>query len=156
MKIKVVPRKWFEEKRGTKEEKQIFSENNIISIITPEYKPLGFKKEEVPFTKSYKRKNNVLVLNFHDAYTSGDDVVLMSNEDAMKVKNFVDEMDKTKSLIIHCTAGKSRSYTTGLCLSIYLNRIIENNMEDYIWFNENNKGFINIWVKKQLFNVFGI
>lgn len=156
MRIQIVPRKWFIERTGTREEKDIFSSYNVISIITPEHKPTGFKKEDVPFTKSYKRKKNVLVLNFHDACDPGDSVILMSENDAMKVKKFVEKMDMTKSLIIHCTAGKSRSYTTGFCLNVYLNRILENNMEDYVWFINNNKGYINSWVKKQLFRVFGI
>lgn len=154
--IRVVPRKWFEDRKGTEEEKKIFSEHNVISIITPEHKPTGFKKEGVPFTKSYRRKKNVLVLNFHDAHAPGEDVILMSDEDAMNVKKFVDKMDKTKSLIVHCTAGKSRSYTTGFCLSIYFNRILEDNMKDYIWFKDNNRGYINSWVRKKLFRVFGI
>lgn len=156
MRIQVVPRKWFSERAGTEEEKEIFSTHNVISIITPEHKPTGFKKENVPFTKLYKRKKNVLVLSFHDANKPGEDVVLMSDKDAMKVKKFVEKMDKTKPLIIHCTAGKSRSYTTGFCLSVYFNRICENNMKDYLWFKNNNKGFINSWVKKQLFHVFEI
>ena len=156
MNISVVPRKWFVERKGSKEEKKIFSTCNVISIITPEHKPTNFKDEDIPFSNEYRNNENVLVLKYHDAHSPGEGVVLMSDNDAMKVKNFVDKIDKIKPLIIHCTAGKSRSYTTGYCLNIYVNMICEENMKDFHEFMDNNKGIINSLVKKKLFNIFNI
>lgn len=156
MKIKVVPRKWFIDRACTEEEDKIFSENNIISIITPEYKPTDFKEEDIPFSDKYRNNANVLILKFHDAHSPDKDVILMSDNDAVNIKNFINRIDKTKPLIIHCTAGKSRSYTTGYCLNIYLNMICEENMKDFHEFMDNNKGIINSLVKKKLFNIFNI
>ena len=51
MRIRVVPRKWFLDRRGTDEEKMVFGTMNIISIITPPYPKDGFEDEDIPFSE---------------------------------------------------------------------------------------------------------
>lgn len=158
MKITVVPRKWFMDRKGLEEEKIIFKNYNVISIITPIYDPKNFAEEDVPFSKKYAKNKNVLVMKFHDYYKEGEGIILMSSQDALNVKAFVENMDKTKPLIIHCTAGKSRSYTVGSVLNLVLNRIYDDNIQDYRNFCEtyDKVGFENLWVKKKLMNVFNL
>lgn len=158
MKIRVVPRKWFMDRKETNEEKELFKTHNVISIITPIYEPHKFAEEDVPFSKKYAKNKNVLVMKFHDYDKEAPGVVLMSSHDALNVKNFCEKMDKSKPLIIHCTAGKSRSYTVGYVINIMVNRIWENNIDDFREFCDNydKKSFTNLWVKNKLLNVFNL
>ena len=123
MNIKVFPRKYFLSIKGTDEEMALFSENNVISIITPEHPATNFPNEEVPFSEKYKKLDTVLVLKFHDTDTQADDdVVLFNKNDAESIWQFV---QKTKSngrgYVVHCTAGLSRSQAVGYVLNEYFN-----------------------------------
>lgn len=151
MRIKVVPRKWFEKIKGTKEEELVFNRSNIISIITPIYEPKNIKEESIPFSKKYENNENVLVLKFHDYDKKEDGVVLMSNEDCLKLKEFCNKIDHNKPLIIHCTAGRSRSYTIGSFLNLFYNKNNPCDYNEFVKFYCNdNKMIINQWVKNKL------
>lgn len=124
MKILVFPRKWFADRKGTGEEVEIFDRWNIISLITPAYLRKNFEEETVPFSERYAKRDNVLVLKFHDADRQWDnDIVLMNDEDAGKIYDFVQRtMDNGKNgYLVHCTAGKSRSQAVGYVLNEYFN-----------------------------------
>ena len=159
MKIQVVNRKYFEQIKGTKEQASHFESYNIISINTPEYKPKAFRQEFPPFSKRFFCAKNLLTLKFHDYYKPMQGVVLMTQEDGQKIKQFVDKIDKSKTLYVHCTAGISRSRTIALCLSLYCNVICKNgNKEDYYQFlNKYRDGMrVNYHVKNIMYKVFGI
>ena len=135
MKIRVVPRKWFLDRKGTDEEKQVFANANVISIITPAYPKKNFVEEDIPFSEEYRNADNVLVLKFHDTERQwDDDVVLMNKSDADKVYDFVQRTkDNGKSYLVHCTAGKSRSQAVGYILNLWFNgeHGINPNPDDY-------------------------
>lgn len=124
MRIRVVPRKWFLDRRGTDEEKMVFGTMNIISIITPPYPKDGFEDEDIPFSEEYRNAGNVLVVKFHDTEKQwNDDVVLMNESDADRIYEFVQRtMDNGNgAYMVHCTAGKSRSQAVGYVLNEWFN-----------------------------------
>ncbi len=124
MKIRVVPRKWFLERRGTGDEGETFGSMNVISIITPPYPRKHFEDEDIPFSEEYRNADNVLVVKFHDATAQVDgDVVLMDESDSDKLYSFVRRtMGNGKDgYVIHCTAGKSRSQAVGHVLNEWFN-----------------------------------
>ena len=124
MKIKVFPRKWFQDIRGTDEEARVFRDWNVISVITPAYEPKGFKDEAVPFSDKYLGSPNLIVVKFHDADRQwNDEVVLMNECDADRIWNFVQSTRDNGRMgyLVHCTAGKSRSQAIGYVLNEYFN-----------------------------------
>ena len=123
MKIRVVPRKWFLDRKETDEEKEVFQNWNVISIVTPEYAPKNFADEDVPFSKKYVSCLNLIVLKFHDTERQWDEQVkLMTECDADRIYNFVQHTkDNGKGYLIHCTAGKSRSQAVGYVLNEWFN-----------------------------------
>ena len=124
MHIRVVPRKWFLDRKGTDEEKAVFQTRNIISIITPPYPKKNFEDEDIPFSEEYRNADNVLVLKFHDTERQwDDDVVLMNEFDADRIYDFVQRTKNNgkEAYIVHCTAGKSRSQAVGYVLNEWFN-----------------------------------
>ncbi len=124
MYIRVVPRRWFLERRGTDEEKEVFQRRNIISIITPPYPKKDFEDEDIPFSEEYRNADNVLVLKFHDTEKQwDDDVVLMNESDADRIYDFVQRTKDNgkEAYMVHCTAGKSRSQAVGYVLNEWFN-----------------------------------
>lgn len=130
MKIYIFPRTFFEEIKGSDVESFILSNYNIISINTPEYKPKNIVKEDPPFSEKYWNNENVLILYFHDWTSQIDDLVqLISEDDVKNIIEFISNMDQQKDLIIHCTAGISRSGAIGSCLNHYFNSGSDNMMD---------------------------
>jgi rhodanese-related sulfurtransferase len=160
MKIRVVPRKWFLDRKGTDEEKDIFQKWNVISIITPAYPKKDFEEEDIPFSEEYRNADNVLVLKFHDTEIQwDDDVVLMNESDADKVYDFVQNTkDNGKGYLVHCTAGKSRSQATGYILNLWFNSEygISPNPEEYNEYEDlyANTRHMNSLVKRLLYGRF--
>lgn len=160
MKIRVVPRRWFLERKGTDEERRTFDEMNVISIITPPYPKKNFKDEDVPFSDEYRGLDTVLVLKFHDAEEkSDDDVVLMDRGDADRLYEFVKRtMGNGRGYIVHCTAGKSRSQAVGYVLNEWLNgrHGIMRNDSDYDEYERMHEGVrtMNSLVKRLLMDRF--
>jgi len=159
MRIKVLPRKYFINIKGTDEEALVFKKSNVISINTPEYKPRNIIREEPPFSRKYLDNDNVLVEYFHDWDKPMEGVVLMSDDDADKIFDFVtNKIDKTKTLLIHCTAGISRSGAVGYVLNEYFNKFLESDKlpnDDYLDFGLTHHYIIpNVWVKQKLLKKF--
>lgn len=156
MKIKVVPRKFFLDIKGTEEEEKIINDWNIISICTPAYPPKGFEEETVPFS-DYDR-SNILVLWFHDTdYQADDHVVLFDENMALQILDFIERtIGDGKGYIVHCTAGFSRSQAVGMVLNDVINKLILHDHCDYEQFEQENqnKRRPNSLVKKLLLNVF--
>lgn len=159
--IKIFPRQFFLNIKGTIEEDLIFKRYNVISINTPVYPPRSINFEEPPFSKKYCGYENVLILYFHDCEIQLDQVKLITDEDVDKIFNFVQEMDKSKGLFVHCTAGISRSGAVGYVLNEYFNRFLQqdkNENEDYDRFTQyyKNKIIPNSLVKTKLMKKFGM
>ena len=155
MKIYVRSKKFFESIKGTPVEKLYVSQYNIISINSPVLHP--HKVECPPFSPENLSKSNILILNFHDTDKPATDCVLFSEQDVDKIIQFINTIDKNKPLIVHCTAGISRSGAIGYCLNEYFNRMIdstESTNEDYNQFQQlyNNTIIPNILVKRLLLN----
>lgn len=161
MRIKVLSRRFFENIKGTEEEYLIFKRCNIISINTPEYNKKNIIKEQPPFSKKYLECENLLIEYFHDWCTPLEDVVLISDTDVDNIYKFVcEKIDKNKILLVHCTAGISRSGAIGYVLNEYFNKYLTNNVpnEDYNIFKHSYEGIIspNDLVKEKLLKKFNI
>lgn len=138
MKIHIKPRKFFENLKGTSQEIGVMSTYNVISINTCEYKPKNIIKEDPPFSECVLKSEDLqpLILYFHDYDKPQKDVILMSENDVKKIINFLKSKDLSKPLIVHCTAGISRSGAIGIVLNEVYNK---NNKSDFDYFNIVNK-----------------
>ena len=138
MEIRVEPRMYFEQMNDNTLN-NLLKEYYIISINTPEHRPTRFEYEYPPFTKEHLKNNRILVLYFHDWWIPNDKTVVYFNENmARKIHNFIDD-NNVKKLIVHCTAGFSRSAAVGFVLNEYYNKIKEENINDYNTYNNNYK-----------------
>lgn len=94
--------------------------------------------EPSPIPEKYH--NQALILHFDDACpseikASGIEWKLFSEEQAKLIKAFAEQAFKdNKRLIIHCTAGISRSGAVGSALNDYFNKYLEDNKDDFEWF----------------------
>jgi predicted protein tyrosine phosphatase len=119
MQIVVKGRDYFELIRGTDEEAAIFERVRVISVNSARV------PEEPPFSRKYWEADNVLILRFDDL----DDPYaafrqsgrFMSEADAEAIAAFIDTPDQ-RPIIVHCTAGISRSGAIGACLNEYYNK----------------------------------
>ncbi|MBR3708779.1 MAG: hypothetical protein IKM17_07205 [Lentisphaeria bacterium] len=112
----------------------------------------------------FHKESNVLCLMFDDVEEDDDPNILNTfhyivfNEDMAKdIHDFIDRIDKDKTLYINCHAGVSRSGAVGLILNEYFNRFLEYNDVDYKDFFEHNRQIIpNATVSKILkYELFG-
>lgn len=123
-----------------------FSKTNIISINTA----CSFYKEwndELPEMQELFKGTDakVLFLKFDDITDEQfnksnikDKLTLMSNEDAENIVNFIIEtFEDGKDLIVHCTAGVSRSAAVSIFANHFVNKFLSKNEEDFN-FNEIN------------------
>lgn len=149
MNIRVYPRVFFEKIVGTEIEKNILNNYKVISINTPEYKPLNITREIPPFSDI--NHPNLLVLYFHDYYKPLQDVILMSEEDALKIKKFI--TGKEKKIFVHCTAGISRSGAVGSFLNKFFNDINSDDYKKFIY-NYADRIMPNTWVLNMLKKVY--
>lgn len=126
MKIKVVPRIFFLSMQGTDKEKEIFDTCNIISINTE-----GI--EEVPFSKEFQGRKNVLILYFDDIIQTDPQNCgrIFSADNAKAISVFLKRADLNIPLVVHCTAGISRSGAVGQVLNDFFNNFYEKNPNDY-------------------------
>ena len=123
MNIFVHNRSFFENWRGKKMERQLFRDNRIISINS-----VSSPAEQPPFSQEFLESDNLLVLYFDDVNEG--EANAMTPEQAKQIVDFV-HSDDDRSLIIHCTAGVSRSGAVGDVLNWYFNRYITDNRPDY-------------------------
>lgn len=65
---------------------------------------------------------DVLTLEFDDIGIPIENLKLMTMDDGYKIKNFIDKYkDSINNIVVHCTAGISRSAAVACCLARYLN-----------------------------------
>ncbi|MBR3776943.1 MAG: dual specificity protein phosphatase family protein [Kiritimatiellae bacterium] len=130
MKITILPRSYFEERMEGGEIRSLLINHKIISIQSSS----GWDSVP-PFHEEVRSLPNLLCITLDDYFAIPDDedekklVALFSYEIADQIMRFVD--DGKMPIIIHCTAGISRSGAIGSVLNRYYNSILANNKEDY-------------------------
>ena len=127
MQIFVKARSFFEVRQGTKRERKLFRDNRIISINS-----VSFPSEEPPFSEEFLDAENLLILYFDDVDAGFPNA--MTAEQAREIVDFV-RLEDSRPIIVHCTAGISRSGAVGEVLNWYFNCYLEDNRADY-WGNE--------------------
>ena len=147
MKIRVLPRIFFEKIKGTAEEDRLLESYRIISINSSRG-----DDSLPPFSERNLNHRNLLYLTFDDVSNEPDpedhdDCVLFSTRQAEAVMRFAD--DGSTPMLIHCTAGISRSGAVGEILDWYFNRYITDNPADHLFFTQNNRQILaNTLVRK--------
>ena len=129
MKINVVPRSFFEIRKGTPEEKEILATHRVISIQTS-----NGNDTEPPFSAELLTSPNLLCLVFDDVVD--DSGRRFSEEDAKAIFDFV--CDDSLPVIVHCTAGIARSGAVGDVLDLFYNCWMTQNDEDHRYFLREN------------------
>lgn len=135
MTIDILPRSVFEKAKGTAEETELLENNRIISINSHDEQP--------PFSNASLLSPNLLCLTFDDICNEpapGEDIspaILFTANDAQAILEFVH--DNSMPVLIHCTAGVSRSGAVGECLDLYYNRWLCDNRRDHLYFLDNNR-----------------
>ncbi len=131
MRIRIFARSFFEAKQGKAKESYWVKHYRIVSInsiVLPELPP---------FTQSYWDCQNLLILFFDDYEHENDNA--FSVQDAEKVIAFALQSDP-RPILIHCTAGESRSGAVGLFLNKIINRDCPKDSQrffkDYPWICE--------------------
>ena len=138
MKIRVLPRAFFEKIKGTPTEAELLEKSKIISINSS----WGFD-DTPPFSEDLLNHPHLLTLTFDDICNEPETLedlgnAILFNEDmAHAIMRFVD--DGKISLLVHCTAGISRSGAVGEVLNWYFNRYLESNTADDEDFVQNNR-----------------
>ena len=138
MKIKVLPRIFFEKVKGTPTEAELLAKSKIISINSS----WGFD-DTPPFSEELLNHPHLLTLTFDDICNEPEtpedlgNAVLFNEAMAQQIMRFVD--DGKLPLLVHCTAGISRSGAVGEVLNWYFNRYLERNAADDEDFTQNNR-----------------
>ncbi len=114
MQIYVHARSFFEARQGTKRERKLFRNNRIISINSA-----SFPSEVPPFSEEFLDADNLLILYFDDVDEGFPNA--MTPKQAREIVNFV-RLEDNRPIIVHCTAGISRSGAVGEVLNWYFNR----------------------------------
>ena len=138
MKIRVLPRMFFEKIKGTPTEAELLAKSKIISINSS----WGFD-DTPPFSEELLNHPHLLTLTFDDICNEPEtpedlgNAVLFNEATAQQIMRFVD--DGKLPLLVHCTAGISRSGAVGEVLNWYFNRYLEPNTADNEEFEQNNR-----------------
>ena len=138
MKIRVLPRAFFEKVKGTPTEVELLEKSKIISINSS----WGFD-DTPPFSERFLTHTHLLTLTFDDLCNEPEtpedlgNAILFNKDMALAIMRFVD--DGNLPLLVHCTAGISRSGAVGEVLNWYFNRYLENNTADDEDFEQNNR-----------------
>ena len=127
MQIYVTPRSFFEVCQGTERERQFFRDYRIISINS-----VSFPAEPPPFSGEFLKADNLLVLHFDDVDEGFPNA--MTPEQAKQIADFI-RIEDDRPIVVHCTAGISRSGAVGEVLDWYYNCWLEDNRQDH-WGNE--------------------
>ena len=122
MEIYVHARSFFEARQGTNLERELFRHNRIISINN-----VSFPAEPPPFSEEFLDAENLLILYFDDVDEGFPNA--MPPEQAREIVNFI-RLEDNRPIIVHCTAGISRSGAVGEVLNWYFNRF-EQDDSDY-------------------------
>lgn len=145
MRIFVVPRKYIKMYMYTD---KFFQHNNFISIGESE----GY--EGVPVDT-----DNVLKLVFDDMTDKETDGILFNKDQALKIKDFIDRIDKSKTLYVNCFAGISRSGAVGTVINDYVNFYLNNMKKNEDWFaffDDNKQIKPNSYVMRIMNKEFGL
>ena len=138
MKIRILPRAFFEKIKGTPTELELLEKSKIISINSS----WGFD-DTPPFSEEYLNHPHLLTLTFDDICNEPErpedlgNAILFNEDMAHAIMRFVD--DGKLPLLVHCTAGISRSGAVGEVLNWYFNRYLETNTADNEDFVRNNR-----------------
>lgn len=138
MKIRVLARMFFEKIKGTPTEVELLEKSKIISINSS----CGVDDAQ-PFSPELLNHPHLLTLTFDDICSEPEtpeelgNVVLFNETMAEQIMRFVD--DGKLPLLVHCTAGISRSGAVGEVLNWYFNRYLERNTADDEEFVRNNR-----------------
>ena len=122
MKISVKARTFFEARMGGKRERELFRTRRIISINN-----IGFPSEPPPFSEPFLTAENLLVLYFDDVDEGPN---AMTPAQARAIADFACS-DDPRPIIVHCSAGISRSGAVGSVLNWYFNRYLEDDPAAY-------------------------
>ena len=122
MKIYVKARSFFEACRGTGREREFFRDNRIISINS-----VSHPAEMPPFSEEFLNADNLLILYFDDDVDAGSPNA-MTSEQAKQIVDFI-HLEDNRPIIVHCTAGISRSGAVGEVLNWYFNRFVLNDSD---------------------------
>lgn len=147
MKIRILPRIFFEKIQGTAEEDRLLYHYRIISINSSRG-----DDSLPPFSERNLNHRNLLCLTFDDVCNEPDpedhdDCALFLTCQAEAIMRFAD--DGSMPMLIHCTAGISRSGAIGEILDWYFNRYIADNPADHLFFTQNNRQILaNLLVRK--------
>lgn len=114
MQIYVHARSFFEARQGTKRERELFRDNRIISINS-----VSHPAEVPPFSEEFLDAENLLILYFDDVEEGFPNA--MTPEQAKQIVDFI-RIEDDRPIIVHCTAGISRSGAVGEVLNWYFNR----------------------------------
>ena len=137
MKIKVVSRRYFEERKGMSELSEIIAKNRIVSIQSSHG-----ADSRPPFAPGVLPHPNILCIKFDDYCSFEEGCVdreipwLFRRDEAERIVRFV--VDDKRPLIVQCTAGISRSGAVGEALDWYFNRYLHKNPTDHDFFVKNN------------------
>ena len=138
MKIRVLPRAFFEKVKGTPTEVELLEKSKIISINSS----WGFD-DTPPFSERFLTHTHLLTLTFDDLCNEPEtpedlgNAILFNKDMALAIMRFVD--DGKLPLLVHCTAGISRSGAVGEVLNWYFNRYLETSTADDEDFVQNNR-----------------
>ena len=138
MKIRILARVFFEKVKGTPTEVELLEKAKIISINSS----WGFDNTP-PFSEKYLKHPHLLTLTFDDICNEPetpedqDNAILFNEDMARAIIRFVN--DCQLPLLVHCTAGISRSGAVGEVLNWYFNRYQEINTADDEDFEQNNR-----------------
>ena len=122
MQIYVKARSFFEARQGTPREAELFMKYRIISINN-----VSFPAEPPPFSPEFLDSENLLVLYFDDVE---DGPAAMTPAQAKRIADFVCS-GSPRPIVVHCSAGISRSGAVGEVLNWYFNRFLADNEADY-------------------------
>lgn len=135
MRIKVVSRRYFEEKKGKAELAEILSSHRVVSIQST----YGLDTDP-PFEKEMLSHPNLLSMVFDDEWDRScegcDYIRLFRREDAERIVQFVGV--GRMPLIVQCTAGISRSGAVGFALDWYFNQHMHKNPAHHDFFTKSN------------------
>ena len=121
MQIYVHARSFFEARQGTKQERELFRDNRIISINS-----VSHPAEVPPFSEEFLDADNLLILYFDDVEEGFPNA--MTPEQAKQIVDFI-RIEDDRPIIVHCTAGISRSGAVGEVLNWYFNRFEANDLD---------------------------
>ena len=153
MKIRILPRAFFEKVKGTPTEADLLEKSKIISINSS----WGFD-DTPPFSERFLTHTHLLTLTFDDLCNEPEtpedlgNAILFNRDMAHAIMRFVD--DGKLPLLVHCTAGISRSGAVGEVLNWYFNRYLETNTADDEDFEQNNRQIMpNTIIRKIMLKV---